>query len=246
MRGNADMKRKHLWTVVAIALVSVSSAEAQGRGRGRGRGDDHPNPPGQVSAQEQQRRIAEERQRQIEYQRTLDAQVRAAQARTAQIQAQRRASAQLAAQQRYVQALQAQQAQLRNQRDYSRDPYVSSLQSYRYRFNGVTRETNQYGADALRNAVNNGYQIGYQQGQADRSDGASSNYKRSFAYQDANYGYNGSYVAQGDYNYYFREGFRRGYSDGYGSRTQYGTVSNGSASILSNILSGILGLTSIR
>jgi hypothetical protein len=239
------MKRKHLVTAAALTLLGSTIAGAQGRGRGRG--DEHPNPPGQqVSAQEQQRRIAEERKRQTDYQRTLDAQVRAAQARTAQIQSQQRATAQLAAQQRYAQELQAQQARARAQRDYARDPYVTSAPTYRYRLNGATRETNQYGADALRTAVNNGYSVGYQQGQADRSDGASSNYKRSFAYQDANYGYNGSYVAQGDYNNYFREGFRRGYSDGYSNRAQYGTVSNGSASILSNILSGILGLTSIR
>lgn len=239
------MKHNQLLTAAALALAVSTLAGAQGRGRGRG--EEHPNPPGrQVSAQEQQRRIAEEQQRQQNYQRTLDAQLRAAQARTAQIQAQQRATAQLAAQQRYVQELQAQQARLRAQRDYARDPYVTTAPSYRYRLNGVTRETNQYGADALRAAVNNGYSVGYQQGQADRADGASSNYRRSFAYQDANYGYNGSYVAQSDYNAYFREGFRRGYSDGYAHQSQYGTVSNGSASILSNILSGILGLTSIR
>jgi hypothetical protein len=240
------MKQSHLMCTAAVLLLSTTVAGAQGRGRGRGRGDDHPNPPGQVSPEEQQRRIAEERQRQEIYQRSLDAQVRAAQARTAQIQAQQRATAQLAAQQRYLRGLQQQQAQLRTQRDYARDPYVTATPLYRYRYNGATRETTQYGADALRAAVNNGYQFGYQQGQADRSDGASSNYKRSFAYQDANYGYNGSYVAQSDYNYYFREGFRRGYSDGYGSRTQYGTLQNGNASILSNILQGILGFTSIH
>lgn len=239
------MNRRQLVAAAALTLLGSTIASAQGRGRGRG--DDHPNPPGQqVSQQEQQRRIAEEQKRQTDYQRSLDAQVRAAQARTAQIQAQQRANAQLAAQQRYVQQLQAQQAALRTQRDYARDPYVTTAPSYRYRYSGLTRQTNQYGADALRTAVNNGYQTGYQQGRADRSDGASSNYKRSFAYQDANYGYNGSYVAQSDYNYYFRQGFRRGYSDGYGSRMQYGTTSNGSASILSNILTGILGLTSIR
>jgi len=241
------MQKMRLMSTAALLLAASSTAVfAQGRGRGRGR-DDHPDTPGRyVSQQEQQRRIAEEQRRQSDYQRSLDAQVRAAQARTAQIQAQQRATAQLAAQQRYVQELQAQQARMRVQRDLSRDPYVSAVPTYRYRYNGATRETNQYGVDALRGAVNNGYSVGYQQGQADRSDGASSNYKRSFAYQDANYGYNGSYVSQSEYNYYFREGFRRGYSDGYASRSQYGTYSNGTGSILSNIVTGILGLTSIR
>jgi hypothetical protein len=238
------MKQKHVIAVAALLVVGGTTANAQGRGRGRG--DEHPNPPGQVSAQEQQRRIAEERQRQTQYQQRLDAQVRAAQARTAQIQAQRRNSAELAAHQRYLQQLQAQQAQARAIRDYSHDPYVTAPPLYRYRYNGATQQTNQYGADVLRAAVNDGYQIGYQQGQADRSDGASSNYKRSFAYQDANYGYSGNYIPENEYNYYFREGFRRGYSDGYGSRLQYGSVTNGTASILGNILSGILGLTSYR
>ena len=53
-----------------------------------------------------------------------------------------------------------------------------------------------------------------------------------YAYQDANYGYNGYYVDQDDYNYYFREGFRRGYEDGYYSRYQYGSYSNGNYSML--------------
>ena len=29
---------------------------------------------------------------------------------------------------------------------------------------------------------------------------------RTFAYQDANYGYTGMYIPQTDYNYYFRQG----------------------------------------
>ncbi|HEY2378075.1 MAG TPA: hypothetical protein VGH98_19020 [Gemmatimonadaceae bacterium] len=244
------MKYNDLVAVAALMVLGSTIANAQGRGKDRGkdRDDEHHNPPAQrqVSPQEQQRRIAEEQKRQTDYQRSLDAQVRAAQARTAQIQAQQRTRAQLEAHERYVQELQQQQEQLRRQRDYAHDPYVTAAPAYRYRFNGVARETNQYGADALRAAVNNGYRVGYQQGQADRSDGVSSNYRRSFAYQDANYGYNGSYIAQSDYNYYFRQGFSRGYSDGYGSRLRYGALSNGSASILSNILSGILGLTTIH
>jgi len=233
-RGIASMKHNYVVAVAALVLLGSTTASAQGRGRGRG--DDHPDRPGrEVSQQEQQRRIAEEQRRQADYQRALDAQVRAAQARSAQIQANQRARAQYQAQQRYAQLLQAQQQQARAQRDYARDPYVTTAPSYRYRYNGLTRTTNQYGADALNTAVRNGYSVGYQQGQADRSDGASSNYQRSFAYQDANYGYTGAYVAQSDYNYYFRQGFRRGYSDAYGGRLQYGTSSNGSASILSNI-----------
>ena len=98
----------------------------------------------------------------------------------------------------------------------------------------------------LKQAVNYGYQQGLQAGQADRQDHWAANYQNSLAYQDANYGYTGNYVNQSDYNYYFRQGFRRGYDDGYYSRSQYGTSSNGSQSILSSLLSNILGLTQLR
>lgn len=60
------------------------------------------------------------------------------------------------------------------------------------------------------------------------------------------YGYSGYYVDQNDYNYYFREGFRWGYEDGYDSRYQYGSYSRGSYSILGTVLSAILNLESLR
>jgi hypothetical protein len=47
-----------------------------------------------------------------------------------------------------------------------------------------------------------------------------------------------------EYQYYFREGFRRGYEDGYYSRSQYGRQSNGVYNILGAILSQILNLQS--
>ncbi len=94
--------------------------------------------------------------------------------------------------------------------------------------------------------MNYGYQEGFQSGQADRQDGWAPNYQNSYAYSDANYGYAGNYVDQSDYNYYFRQGFRRGYEDGYYGRSQYGSSSNGTTSILGAVLSAILGLTSLR
>jgi hypothetical protein len=233
------MQRHHL---VAIALISLASAaNAQGRGR-----DQHPENHGrEVSQAEQQRRINEEQQRQRDYQARLDAQVRAAQAQQAQLQAQHHA-AQIAQQQRYLDALRQQQEQARAPRDPRREAYITAPMTYRYRLNGAYYETNQYGADVLRQAVNNGYTQGYQQGQADRSDGLRSDYRRSFAYQDANYGYTGAYVPQHDYNYYFRQGFQRGYDDGYANASRYGRYSNGTGSILGNILNSILGLTTIH
>jgi flagellar biosynthesis/type III secretory pathway protein FliH len=88
--------------------------------------------------------------------------------------------------------------------------------------------------------VNYGYAEGFRAGQADRQDRWRSSYQDSFAYQDANYGYNGYYVEQDAYNYYFREGFRRGYEDGYRHRYRYGRYNNGTYLILDSILGKII------
>jgi hypothetical protein len=61
------------------------------------------------------------------------------------------------------------------------------------------------------------------------------------AYEDASYGYDGYYVDVKEYQYYFREGFRRGYEDAYYS-SQYGRYSKGTANIFSAILQTILNL----
>jgi len=96
----------------------------------------------------------------------------------------------------------------------------------------------------LRQAVSEGYVEGFQAGQADRQDGARFDYQDSFAYEDGTYGYNGYYVDLNEYSFYFREGFRRGYEDGYYGRYQYGGYSNGAITIFGNILQGILDLQS--
>ena len=151
-------------------------------------------------------------------------------------------------QQQYVQRLQQQQAYLQNDRhpDYNNDPYFYSVPIYQYSRGGNYYQTNQYGADLLRQAVNNGYQEGYRAGRADHQDRWASNYQSSYAYQDANYGYNGYYVERDDYNYYFREGFQRGYQDGYNRQYQYGQHTNGTYSMLNGILGQVLGLQSLR
>ncbi len=150
-------------------------------------------------------------------------------------------------QQRYLQRLREQQRRIQQARyyDYNRDPYFYTAPSYRYYRGGRYYETNRYGADVLRQAINNGYEEGFRAGQADREDGWRSSYQDSYAYQDASYGYNGNYVNADEYNYYFREGFRRGYEDGYYSRHQYGNYSNGKYAILGGILSQILNLQSL-
>ena len=94
----------------------------------------------------------------------------------------------------------------------------------------------------LRHAVRQGYREGLRAGRADRMDGWRPDYRSAYAYQDANYGYNGYYVRQSAYNHYFRQGFRRGYEDGYQDDYRYGRYDNGSASILPAVLAVILGL----
>jgi hypothetical protein len=130
--------------------------------------------------------------------------------------------------------------------DYYSDPYFYTAPSYRYYRDGRYYEVNQYGADLLRRAVNYGYQEGFRSGVADREDRWKFDYRDCYAYQDANYGYDGYYEDQGAYNYYFREGFRRGYEDGYYDRYQYGVYVNGEYSVMGAVLSQILNLVALH
>ena len=122
---------------------------------------------------------------------------------------------------------------------YSRDPYFSTPASYRYSRGGHSYETNEYGVNLLKQSVNYGYDQGYRTGEADRTDHSPSNFEVSFAYRDANYGYGGFYVDRDDYNFYFREGFRRGYEDGFGRHTAFGVYANGRGTILDAELGSI-------
>ena len=76
-------------------------------------------------------------------------------------------------------------------------------------------------------------------------DGWAPSYRGSFAYQDAIYGYRGYYVSRSEYAHYFREGFRRGYEDGYYTRSRFGRYDDGNHSILQAVLSVILNLQNI-
>jgi hypothetical protein len=150
-------------------------------------------------------------------------------------------------QEQYLKRLRDQQGRLRTERyDYDRDPYFYTPPSYRYRRGGRSYETNEYGAKTLRKAVNYGYQEGFRAGQADRNDRWRGNYKDSYAYRDANYGYSGYDVARNDYNYFFREGFGPGYDDGYNRQHHHGRVDNGSYAMLDGLLSQILDLQPLR
>jgi hypothetical protein len=205
-------------------------------------------PPGHQARlpQERQRQlISEQRARRVEYSRSLDQQRARQQEWAAALQQQRRMTY-YRYQQDYWTRLRRQQLALQRDYNYNNDPYFYTAPSYRYNRGGSYYETNSYGANLLRAAINNGYREGYRAGVADRMDRFGGGYEGSYAYMDANLGYNGYYLTQDDYNHYFREGFRRGYEDGYNSRYQYGVYSNGNRSILGAVLQTILNLESMR
>ncbi len=143
-------------------------------------------------------------------------------------------------QQRYFEQLRRDQLRLQQWRYNDYGP-----SNYRYRRGGTYYQVNQYGAEMLRRAVNDGYREGFEAGRADSEDGWGFNTEDGYGYQDASYGYDGYYVDISEYQYYFREGFRRGYEDGYYSRSRYGSYSNGGQSILGAILEQILELALI-
>ena len=196
--------------------------------------------------QKQQQLITQQQQRVTTYREHMQQQQPIAQRQIVLLQQQHRPS-QYRFQQQYWDRVQQQQLTYQNQRfDYNNDPYFYTAPSYRYYRGGSYYEINDYGVDLLRQAINNGYQEGYYAGRADRQDHWRNDYRNSYAYQDANYGYNGYYVDVTDYNYYFRQGFQRGYRDGYSSRYRYGRYSNGNYSMLVPVLATILVLNAIH
>ena len=82
-----------------------------------------------------------------------------------QLKQQRRMS-QFGSQQLYAAQLRQQQRDLLAARDFATDPWVSAPHMYGYVANGANRQTNQYGAEVLRQAVRNGYAQGYRAGQS--------------------------------------------------------------------------------
>jgi hypothetical protein len=176
------------------------------------------------------------RSRQTEFRRREDDRQRLWREHERRLQAQRRLN-QWRFQQRYWERLRQDQIRLQSftYSDYG-DP------SYRYSRNNQYFDVNQSGADLLRRAVSQGYEEGFRAGQADRQDNWQFDPENCDAFNDATYGYDGYYVDVSEYQYYFREGFRRGYDDGYNGRSQYGLYSNGSYSILGDVLSLILDL----
>lgn len=196
-----------------------------------------------ISQRAQQNRIAQQRNRADAY-RHYQSEAQQRQSRHARSLNHQRRSA-YRYQQSYYDRLSRQQSRLLSHRyNYNTNAFFYAPASYSYYYGGSRHTTNRYGADLLRQAVNYGYEEGFYAGQADRQDGWRADVRNSYAYIDASYGYDNFYVDRGDYNYYFREGFQRGYEDGYYSRSRHGHYRNGSASILDGVLASILNLQS--
>jgi len=195
-----------------------------------------------LSRARQQELIAVQQQRRASYGQKLVYQQQLITQQAPILQQQRRLN-QYRYQQQYLANLRQQQLALSSQQyNYNNDPYFYTAPSYQYAYDGRNYQTNSYGVDLLREALNVGYQEGYRAAQADRQDRWGYDYRNSFAYRDANYGYNGLYLDQTQYNNYFREGFQRGYDDAYYNRSQYGTQSNGNVQLLVALLDQILRL----
>ena len=148
--------------------------------------------------------------------------------------------ARIVQQQQYQRIRAAQARQAAQRRAYRRSYGYPS--AYRYSYGGRWHSTSHYGANMLRSAIQRGYQEGLRAGRSDRHDRWGNDYRRSRVWIDASFGYGGSYVSRSDYAHYFRQGFERGYEDGYYGRGRYGRYVNGEAVIIQAVLEAILGL----
>ncbi|HUR97248.1 MAG TPA: hypothetical protein VMZ26_04190, partial [Pyrinomonadaceae bacterium] len=129
----------------------------------------------------------------------------------------------------------------RIRRERQRLNAIQGQNRYRIYRSGGWYNTDNRGAELLRQAVNEGYRQGFNAGRSDRNRRVNSSWGGSSIYRSGTYGYQ-TYVDRSQYQYYFRQGFERGYQDGYNSRYQYGTYSNGRVNILSSILGSILNI----
>jgi hypothetical protein len=175
-----------------------------------------------LSEQEQRERIQKQEQQISLYRKNIALQEQLAE-KDAQILRQQNRIQQLRMQEEYEDRLRAQRARLMQARyDYRNDPGYYTAPNYRYQRDGRYYQTNQYGIQSMERALQAGYSEGYKAGRADRADRWQYDHRSPFAYRDANYGYDGRYINQSEYNHYFREGFQRGYDDGYNNRQNFG------------------------
>ncbi|GAB2506297.1 hypothetical protein GCM10027084_20990 [Pseudoxanthomonas sangjuensis] len=150
--------------------------------------------------------------------------------------------AQYRQQQAYYQRLRRQQMLWNSNYNYDDDPYYYSPAIYRYRYGGRYYQTNRYGAELMRQAVEYGYREGLYAGRADRADGWRYDVRGGYGYLDASYGYDGRYLGYDQYRYYFRQGYERGYADGYYAQDRYARRDGDDLAIAAAVVVAILGL----
>lgn len=201
--------------------------------------------PPQLDPPRQRDQIRQQKQRTIQFDRELQNGRRDLERRGTELQRQHR-RAQYRYHQQYLDHMREQQRYVKHPHDYFADPFFSTGASYRYFRNGRWIMVNYYAAQILEDAANAGYEQGHYAGLADRDDGWRFDYENSFAYLDANYGYSGYYVSADDYRFYFREGFRRGYEDGYYGRHRYGSEVDGEVRLMTDVLRLIIDLQVLR
>jgi hypothetical protein len=197
----------------------------------------------QENDKQREKQIEKQNKRMTRYENRLDRQVNVAERRQQELRQKSRQS-HARFQEKYHARMLEQRQDLRNKYDHDlrNDPFFDAPPRYRYYRAGRYYHANQYVANVLRDAVDNGYEEGYLAGRADMEDGWRYGYKDCYAYEDATFGYTGYYVDLNEYRYYFREGFQRGYDDGYYNVYHYGRYEDGKRKILADILSRILYL----
>ena len=136
---------------------------------------------------------------------------------------------------------------------YNGNANANTARDGRYRVvrNGKFYNTDARGVELLRQAVNEGYRQGFDAGRTDRTSRRRGDWSSSSVYRTGTVGYQ-TYVDRGQYQYYFREGFQRGYQDGSNRQFeidhegdyQYGSRQGGSANILNAIIGSILNIQS--
>ena len=209
----------------------------------RGNRDDNRDRHDRIPRGEQDHRIEQQRRQQAQWQRD-EYRRRGDWDRHSRDLEHDRRNAQYRYQRDYWRRWQAEQARWRTHRfDYDNDPFFYTPYNYRYSYGGRWYSTNSYGAQILQQAIRDGYREGWSAGQADRYDRWRFDYRNNYGYIDGSFGYPGYYVSFDDYRYYFRQGFERGYRDGYYGRYQYGYSQSGGAMILPAILGMILAFS---
>src|SRR5262249_34810614 len=150
-------------------------------------------PAKRVSREEQEERIKRQQANIQLYKQNIALKEDIAE-RDEQILRQQKRIAHLRFQEAYRERLLQQRTALMNARyDYYNDPFYYTGPSYRYQRDGRYYATNEIGIGTLKEALNQGYKEGYRAGRADHEDRWRYDPRSSFAYQDANYGYDGRY-----------------------------------------------------